>query len=313
MQDLITRVLSGEASDSERRSVERWRRESPEHERSFQELFRTWKLAALNESDARIPAPPPVAQIIELAEQRRKYATPLPVQSRGWYVGRWAAAAVILIAAGLGAVSVLRTPRLIGSTGPQETRTITLEDGSIVRLGPGSELRSGGSETRKVRLSGVAFFAVASDSTWPFVVETGAGRVEVLGTRFEIRASADSLRLVVVEGRVGLSASDRIVEARAGELTRITGGAPSDPEAVDVWKLLEWPQGVLIFQATPLHRALQEVAARFGIDVVIRDSAVVRRSVTAWFEDEPVEEVVATICQAVGARCTVGSAIEVER
>ncbi|MEJ2238424.1 MAG: DUF4974 domain-containing protein, partial [Gemmatimonadales bacterium] len=69
---------------------------------------------------------------------------------------------------------------------------------------------------------------------------------------------------------------------------------------------------VLIFQATPLHRALQEVAARFGIDVVIRDSAVVRRSVTAWFEDEPVVDVVTTICQAVGARCTVGKVIEVE-
>jgi transmembrane sensor len=295
MEDLITRVLSGEASDAERRSVERWRRECAEHERSFQESLHTWRLAALHDSQQPIPAPPSVERIVEAATRRREYATPLTTPSRRGHVWRWtAAAAVLLAAAGLGTLALLRTTAPIAQTGPEDSRTIT-----------------SGDDSRTVRLDGVAFFGVATDTSHPFAVETRAGRAEALGTRFEIRAGADSLRLLVVEGRVGLAAAGRRVEARAGELSRITGEAPSQPEDVDVWQLLDWPQGLLIFQATPLRRALQEVAAQFGTEVVITDSTLARRTVTAWFENETMDEIVATICQAVGASCTVGSTIEV--
>ncbi|MGD8698910.1 MAG: FecR domain-containing protein [Gemmatimonadales bacterium] len=315
MEDLIIRVLSGEASNAERRTVERWRDESAENEALFQELLLTWRLAALHDPQERISAPPPVERIMELAEQRRRYATPLKAAPlRGRRVWRWgAAAAAVLLAAGIGSLRMFQTPESITTTGPGSTRTIALADGSIVRLGPDSELRVRGNDARAVRLSGVAFFGVVSDSSRPFVVETPAGRAEVHGTRFEIRSSADSLRLVVVEGRVSLSAAGRKVEARAGEVSRIAGSGPSEPESVDVWQLLDWPEGLLIFQATPLQQALEEVAAAFDMPVVIGDSALARRSVTAWFEDEPVEEVVTTICQVVGARCTVGSRIEVAR
>ncbi|UCC74044.1 MAG: FecR domain-containing protein [Gemmatimonadota bacterium] len=315
MEDLIIRVLSGEASEAERRTVERWRDESAENEGLFQEFLHTWRLGALHDPQERIPAPPPVERIIELAEQRRRHATPLkPAPSPRRRAWRWAAAAAaVLLAAGLGSLRIFQTPESITTTGPEDIRTMALADGSIVRLGPDSELRVRGDDTRTVRLNGVAFFGVVSDSGRPFVVETPAGRAEVLGTRFEIRSSADSLRLVVVEGRVGLSGAGRNVEARAGEVSRIAGGGPSEPESVDVWKLLDWPEGLLIFQATPLQQALEEVAAAFDMPLVIADSALARRSVTAWFEDEPVEEVVTTICQVVGARCTVGSTIEVAR
>lgn len=315
MEDLIVGVLSGEASEAERQTVERWRDESAENESLFQQFVHAWRLAALHDPQERIPAPPPVERIIALAEQRRRYATPLkPAPSRHRRAWHWAAvAAAVLLAAGLGSLRMFRTPESITTTGPGSIRTIALADGSIVRLGPDSELRVRGNDTRAVRLNGVAFFGVVSDSGRPFVVETPAGRAEVLGTRFEIRSSADSLRLVVVEGRVGLSAAGRNVEARAGEVSRVAGGGPSEPKSVDVWELLDWPEGLLIFQATPLQQALEEVGAAFDMPVVFRDSALARRSVTAWFEDEPVEEVVATICQVVGARCTVSGTIEVAR
>jgi transmembrane sensor len=316
MEHLIIRVLSGEASDAERRTVERWRDESAENEGLFQELLHTWRLAALHHPQERIPAPPPVEQIIELAEQRRRHATPIeskrPRHTLPW---RWAAAAaVVLLAAGLGSLRMFRTPEWSTATGPEEIRTVALLDGSVVRLGPHSELLVRGDDERAVRLRGVAFFGVASDSGRPFVVETPAGEVEALGTRFEVRAGEDSLRLVVVEGHVSLSAAGRHVGVRAGELSRISGGAaPSEPEAVDVWELLDWPQGLLIFQATPLRQAFAEVGAAFDRPVVISDSVLADRSVTAWFESESLEEVVTTLCQVVGARCTVGNTIEVVR
>lgn len=169
-----------------------------------------------------------------------------------------------------------------------------------------------GGKQRRVALTGAAFFAIASDSTRPFVVSTEAGTAEVLGTRFEIRTEADSLRLVVVEGRVALSAAGHQVEVRGGAMSRIARGSPpSDPQDADVWEMLDWRDGLLIFHATPLAQVMAEVEEQFGIPFIIRDTSIARRSVTAWFEDEPLEDVVSVICQVVGAHCVLGDTVEV--
>jgi transmembrane sensor len=315
MEELIAKVLSGEADESEVRACERWRRESPDNERTYQEFLHTWELAALHDSRPPIPPPPPIERIIERAEHRRRHAIPLrPASARRIRLWAWAAAAAVVLAAAGGALLLRTAPERHITAAAGETPTVALADGSIVRLSPGSRLVMKGVDERTVRLDGAAFFAVATDPSRPFTVETAVGRAEALGTRFEIRAATDTLRLVVVEGRVRLSADGQQVVARAGEASRIKGGAgPTPPQTVDVWQLVDWPQGLLIFQATPLRDALREVGNHFHLPVVIRDTAAAGTAVTAWFENEPVAEVVATVCQVVGAHCTVADTIAVGR
>jgi ferric-dicitrate binding protein FerR (iron transport regulator) len=89
------------------------------------------------------------------------------------------------------------------------------------------------------------------------------------------------------------------------------GSAPSAPLEADVWEMLDWRDGLLIFHATPLARVVAEVESQFGVPFVIRDSSIAQRSVTAWFEDEAFEEVVSAICQVVGASCVMGDTVEV--
>ena len=36
-------------------------------------------------------------------------------------------------------------------------------------------------------------------------------------------------------------------------------------------------------------------------------------SVTAWFGNEPLEDVVNTVCRVVGAQCTIGETVEVDQ
>jgi transmembrane sensor len=165
-----------------------------------------------------------------------------------------------------------------------------------------------------VSLDGVAFFAVASDSSTAFTVSTEAGEAEVLGTRFELRADSDSLRLVVVEGIVALDAEGARVEVGRGTISRVmSGSAPTPPRPADVWDILDWSGGLLIFQSTPLAEVMAEVSAQFGVEVNLSDSALATRTVTAWFDSEPLEEVVHTVCQVVGASCTVADVVEVTR
>lgn len=313
---MIARVLSGEASDIERQQVVRWRRESPENECTFQELEKVWRISALRMENERMPTPPPVERIVAAAEARRSDATPLPrrrlVPSVSW---RWAAvAAAATIVAGVGITTLRQTPDAVFFTGPDQTSTLSLNDGSVVRLGPDSRLQVWAANHRTVSLDGTAFFAVSADSSNPYTIRTETGIAEVLGTRFELRAGQDSLRLVVVEGRVALEAGGQQVEVGKGAMSSIVNGsAPAPPRAADVWDLLDWSGGLLIFQSTPLTEVFAEVSSQFGIAVNVRDSVLANRSVTAWFEDETLEEVVGTVCQVVGATCVIGDAVEVTR
>ena len=315
MNDLIAQVLSGEAGEFERRRLDEWRRASPDNERLYQELAEVWSLSAPAESRAQVPPPPSAADIIAKAERRRALAVPLASRRlRSMRPWGWVAAAAAMLAVGVGLTQRRSAAVREFATGPTQTRTVALSDGSVVRLGPGSQLRIRKVDERRMELRGVAFFAVATDSTHPFVVGTDVGAVQVLGTRFEVRAGADSLRLVVVEGRVRLTGTGGHAEVARGSVGRIVGASrPSVADAGDIRLLLDWPHGLLIFQATPLAEVMDEVGARFGRPFVIRDPELARRTVTAWFEDEPLEAVVNTVCLVVGARCAVGDTVEVGR
>ncbi len=314
MEESIVRVLSGEASELEALKVERWRKASPENERTFQEFAHAWNLTGLNDACEATPPVPSAKQILDLVERRKRGATPPPRRPH-WphYRWVWAAAAAAVLAVG---ARVWMNPDadVAHSTGPGQTVTVPLADGSVVRLAPNSTLRLDGANQRAVDLEGTAFFAVAADSTEPFVVRTGSGRAEVLGTRFEMKADADSLRLVVVEGRVRLAGAGGGVEVGRGNVSHIVdGAAPTAPVGVNVWELLDWPEGLLMFQATPFAQVAEEVSAYFGIPFAVEDSVLARRSVTAWFGNEPLEDVVNTVCRVVGAQCTIGETVEVDR
>jgi transmembrane sensor len=313
VEDLIARVLEGVADIGEQDQLEDWRRAKPENERTFQEFARVWELGEDRTLAAIISSPPPLERITIEAERRRAQVIPF-VRPRkpGRMRFAWAAAAVMAIAAGVGVAIIVEEPRLVLVTGPSETSTTQLSDGSIVRLGPDSRVEVRGTDQRSVHLEGSAFFAVATDSATPFMVHTEAGLAEVKGTRFEVRAAADSLRLVVVEGRVNLSAAGSNVEVDHGAVSRIvTGLAPSSPEEVDVWRLLEWPGGLLIYQATPLDQVVKEVGAFFDRPIILRNAQLSKTRVTAWFEDQSFEEVVTTVCAVVGADCRLGDTAEV--
>ncbi len=69
--------------------------------------------------------------------------------------------------------------------------SVTLQDGTCVCLNGGSRLEYPvlfAGEQRRVKLSGEALLEVAHDASCPFVVETFASEIEVLGTTFNVYA-----------------------------------------------------------------------------------------------------------------------------
>jgi transmembrane sensor len=312
VEEAIIRHLQGRASASEVAALERWRRSAPENEVRYAELARLWAVTGAAEPAAIASVSPSAAEL--LGGARRGAATQGTAaarrRSRGIAVAL-AAAALIVLALGItwprsGAPEGDLFAASEFTTGPAERVTATLRDGSVVRLAPNSRLRVVASaEAREVWLDGKAYFAVATQAGRPFIVRTRAGDALVLGTRFEVKVEETELRVVVVEGRVALSAAEETVEVGAGEVSQVVAGrAPSLERIEDVTPELEWLGNFLVFQDTPLTEVAREIEQQYGVRVLLPDREVAERTVTASFTDRSVEEVLMVVCRVVDAHCS---------
>lgn len=314
MDELIIRVLSGLAEPLEERRLGKWRAQSSQNERHFQDVARIWRATAPTagpeDRDLGPPTPDWIVARGDALRERESRRRLTPFSGRGRWT--WAAAA-LLAAVSLGVWTGRDTPEPSGSgwaefaAGPSEATTVALSDGSFVRLDAGAALRFRlEGERREATLSGRAFFGVASDTSRPFVVRTELGETRVLGTRFEVDAGSGSLRIVVVEGRVAVSATrGRATEVTRGQVAHVAAAGDFSVTTVDdVYEHLDWPGGLLLFQGTPLVQVAEEVSAQFAIPVELGED-VEARTLTAWFGDEALGEVVESICLILQAECEV--------
>ncbi|HET9986153.1 MAG TPA: FecR domain-containing protein [Longimicrobiales bacterium] len=309
-EELAIKRLQGRATQDERDALAAWEQASPAHEGHARALQTVWA-ATMPAADADPGSVPSAADL--LARRRRASA----VAGRGparravrWGLRGAAAAALVVLGAGLGRMLEERDPefgRAEYRTDAAQVATVRLGDGTIVRLAPNSRLRIIGRRgERRVWLDGRAFFGVAHLEDRPFTIRTSMGEVAVLGTRFDLGVEGKDLQLVVVEGRVALSASGRRVEVGSGEVSRVHGASmPTVAKVADVDALLRWMDSSLVFQNTPLSRVVAELERRYHVDIDLRDSAIAQRTVTAAFTNETFEEIVRLVCQAADLRCSI--------
>jgi ferric-dicitrate binding protein FerR (iron transport regulator) len=319
MNDLMNRQLMAEANAEEERKLLEWRRASAANEARYQRRRRIWEFLGKARTPVARPAPS-AEELIARAGVRRLPETndagfqrtaSAPSRRRFRYrvavAGTLAAAAIATVILSLppsiptfGAVEFI--------AGPHETTTIRLDDGTVVRLGPSSRIEFNGESPRErqVYFEGVAYFAVARDEARPFVIRTRGGNAEVLGTRFEIRAQNEEVRVVVVEGRVALQADGERKEVAANQMGHAgTNQPPTVVDVEDVNDFVGWIDGLLVFQATPLDQVARELSERYGVKIDIQDEELARREVTAWLRQQSFDAALTAVCGAVGAICTI--------
>jgi len=314
VDQLIIRVLQGDASSQETEQLQALRRAARHNERRYQEVASIWRATEVDRQHAARPRPQ-AAEIVSAAESPRHDRSN---RSWPWFRQVAAVAAALVLGLLLGEFR-LGTHSEVGPalqaaefvTGPTELATAQLSDGTVVRLAPSTRLRVGdGTGRREVWLDGKAFFAVAADERAPFTVRTRAGEALVLGTRFEVDVTAEDLQVLVVEGKVEVGDTNHRVEVQAGQVSR--GGMGSSREvspAGDVTARLDWMGHFLAFERTPLHRVALEIESRYGMRVHIADDRLAQRTVTAWFGDEEPEAVLRVICRIADAHCSIRDGI----
>lgn len=326
LDELIIKVLGGDATAEEVERLDRWRREAPEHQARYDVVRRVWTATPPSPLTGAVDLSvvPGIVQAAKVREERAgapDLATPLPIPRRrraGPFL-RWA----LPLAAALGAIGlgVYQWPLGPGFSTVFEasgdgSETFVLDDGSFVRLAQGGRLAQvGGEAERRFQLEGWALFAVTHDETRPFVVTADGVETRVLGTRFEVRAMAEGAhRVLVLEGRVEVSNSLGREELSAGDVSVASPNQPpSRTRPDDLLGLLDWPEGALLYQNTPLAQVAREVGRKYGTRVVVEGEALQGTRISAWYGAEPFRDVVESLCAAARASCTVTDTLAVLR
>lgn len=169
-------------------------------------------------------------------------------------------------------------PKLINEirTPAGQTLIVYLSDGTKVHLNAASSLKFPGtftSASRKVFLSGEAYFEVTKNKTKPFIVSTANQEVEVLGTHFNVNAydnEADS-RTTLIEGSVKIhpkhfAKSSILIPGQQAVLGKqILSVTDVDPNGV-----LAWRGGYFLFNNEDLESIMRKLERVYGIEVIYK-------------------------------------------
>lgn len=277
------RLDGGALTAAERGRLEAWLREDHRHRRTLEELRRTWSILdrlaerAQHEDIGAIARP----ERHRVSPRRRRY----------WEA---AAAAVLVVALGLGVWFTRRPGMQLISTAVGQERRVTLADGSQLALNTNTLLAVKlTSRQRDVYLRrGEAHFSVVHDAARPFFVHVGDAVIRDVGTQFEVRLHSDrNIDVLVNEGQVEVRGPGAVQALSAGEQLVIAGPqlkvvSVSPRQVADD---LAWREGALVFDGEPLSQALEEVGRYTRVRIVLTGPQVASLHISGRFRTDDVQ------------------------
>ena len=301
----LARYLSGEADATECLAVEAWAAADPVNAAELERLRAIWYLGAeaitpaldVDRAWARLDA-----RIAE-AEGRGRVIS----LQRARPVMRWLAAAAVLTGLFVG-VSYWYDQRPEELMAANEHVRTVLQDNSSVVLSPGSRVNVRMRDERHVSLHGEAYFEVQREEERPFVVETDDVTVTVLGTAFEVSAfdTSSSVLVRVRHGRVRVVAEGDSIILEAGGFARYNKTAhmlerlPAPPAAV-------FGERIIQFQEAPMSTVVTQLEKLFDVRIELANEALARCTLTATFEDEPIDYILRVIADTYVLTLTQGA------
>ncbi len=159
---------------------------------------------------------------------------------------------------------------------------VCLSDGSRIFLNADTRLKYPvvfGNGSRVVELTGEAYFEVAADSLHPFVVKTGGGSIQVLGTVFNINAYDENaeVQTTLVEGSVAVCKKDEKVVLSPGEQACFRkDGNGLYKRTVPVALYTAWKDGLFKFHRESLENIMMILTRWYDIQVFFQNEDLKR-------------------------------------
>lgn len=285
--DWLARRDSGYWTEQEQQSLDAWLQASSAHRIAYLRLNSAWRRA---DSLSQCPETTPLRPAWERFSPRRI-----------------AASLALVSAAALFAVFYSSpAPTQNYATAVGERRTLALSDGSRLTLNTGTRVRTEvDAGTRRVWIDGgEAYFDIAHDAAHPFVVQAGANRITVLGTRFVVRREGDMVKVAVVEGKVRVARAGQQAVLLANDTaladTRLITTSRQSPAQLE--HLLSWREGRLVIDQLTLAQAAHEFNRYNRRQLLIADPALSGMVVGGSFAPENIDGFARLLQQGLGLR-----------
>lgn len=267
----LMRVESDQASEADWLGLEAWLAQAPEHRDAFEALE---VMSSAIPDDAAAIAPlldddAPREGVLDMIARGR-------VSRRGWMAAGISAAAAVLVATvGFGILGQASTSTYETARG--ETRTVRLEDGSVIGLNGASRIRVRFERgQRRVFMDNAeAAFDVAHDPSRPFVIEAGDQRVQVVGTEFNVRNAPDAVTVTVRRGVVKVSGPSGPAERLTVgmQLVHRAGAAGSAVGRVAPDDAFAWKTGRIVSRDQRLEDIVADLNRRLPTPITVAGPA----------------------------------------
>lgn len=149
-----------------------------------------------------------------------------------------------------------------------QTQEISLNEGTSIQLNAQSAIEySKYQSQRNVSLQGEAYFKVTKKGA--FSVQTSNGKIEVLGTEFNVISRADFLEVICYKGKVAVSSPSNKWILLPNDACRIYKGKS------EKWKTdttsATWLHGESSFKSTPLLFVLQAIENQYDVKLIAKN------------------------------------------
>lgn len=268
---ILEKFFMNEADAAETAAIELWLNEDETNRTEFQKAYDHFVLTTLTVSKMELKA--------EMTRVRKESKI-----RRLRRIAVYAASVAAALIAGAflnmhfnGDIQVSGASQMLAlSTDPGQRANLALPDGTVVKLNSGSTLEYPAVFSRKerrVRINGEAMFDVAKDEGRPFIVETFAYDVKVLGTKFNVIAEEENgeFSTALLEGKVSVmdkTGADRAI-LTPSQLVSLEDGALKLSTIRNIEDEYLWTEGILSVAGVPFDKLVQRIERCYGVNIVV--------------------------------------------
>lgn len=232
-----------------------------------------------------------------------------PLKKRTYRIFWQAAAAVLLLAGAFGIWKWVTPAETSLRTAYGQTISEALPDGSNLLLNANSQVKLGKSwnngKDRELWLDGEAFFSVKkTPEKSRFIVHAGTARIEVTGTRFNVKSRHNKLSVYLAEGGVKVHTSaGKVISLKPGDYLDLEKGETVS-QSSNQEDILAWRDNRLSFNNTSLVEVAQAINDYYGTKVILGDEELKRLSLTGILPNDKLDNLLEAIKEALDLKIT---------
>ncbi len=301
--DLIAKVLSGNANKEEIALVEAWKNESIENTDYFElskKLF-----SAIDDVKIEYNVNKDLAWS-KLDKRISGEAKVIPLFKRA-IVMRAVASLLLLVALGV-VVKFIFSPKEIQPivyAAVNKTVLDTLPDGSKVFINKNSELSYvSDKNSRRVKLKGEVFFEVVHNEKQPFEIVINDVVIKDIGTAFNVKAlpNDNTIEVVVESGEVHFyTSTDSGLNLTKRQKAIYTIATKQFVKSVleSSENIASYRSRIFNFNATSLDEVIKQINNVYNANVDLADEELGKKELSVEFNNEPVDLVISIIAETL--------------